>query len=90
MGYNGFYRNLQNSWISRLGKQPLIPNKKLQLFGYGKVTRPFYINYGTDLKKVDIVDYTDSRYIYGSGNTFNQDYVSNMLVTKEGDVDSGF
>jgi len=89
MNFNGFYRSIQNSYINRLNRKPLMPDQKLQIYGYGQVTKPFYINYGRNATKAKIksLDYTDSKYMIGSTNL---QYTSDLLDTGKGGNDSGF
>jgi len=87
--FNGFYKSLQNTWKQRLLRKPTIISEKLAGYGYGKVTQPFYIDYGNiPSNKIESIDVLDSRYMYGSENEIQ--YVSDITTASEGGTDSGF
>lgn len=85
---NGYYRSKTNVKMNRLNRKPLIPDQKLQLLGYGKIMRPYHIDYGTNFSKsqIDSIEANDSRYMYGSTDLT---YVNDLAGSEEG-FDSGF
>jgi hypothetical protein len=89
---NGFYRSIQNSWLLRLNKKPLFPAYKHQILGYGKVMRPFHVDYNTQLSKskIDNIDFKHSEYMYGSANINYTSDILDISDTGNGGNDSGF
>ena len=87
--FNGFYLNLQNTWKRRMLKKPKMISQKYAGYGYGRVTEPFYIDYGnTPNKNIENISQLDSRYMLGASTPI--EYVSDLNKSEEGGNDSGF